>query len=57
MIRELNTELIVKHLHIWFDKTWVEPWYESAEFQRKDAEDKRKRAAERAAKASSGKDS
>jgi hypothetical protein len=56
MIRELNTELIVKHLHIWFDKTWVEPWYESAEFQRKDAEDKRKRAAERAVKASSGKD-
>lgn len=57
MIRELNTELIAKHLHIWFDKTWEEDWYESAEFKRRDAEYKRERAALRAAKISSGKDS
>jgi hypothetical protein len=57
MIHELNTPLIAKHLHIWFDKTWQEPWYESAEFKRRDVEDKRKLATERAAKASSGEDS
>ena len=57
MIRELNTELIAKHLHIWFDKTWEEDRYESAEFKRRDAEYKRERAALRAAKISSGKDS
>ena len=55
--RELNTPLIAKGLHIWFDEAWVEPWYESAEFKRRDAEDKRKLAEERAAKASKEKDS
>lgn len=42
---ELNSQLIEKHQHIWFDKTWVEPWYESAELKRRDAEWKRERAA------------
>jgi hypothetical protein len=35
---ELNTPLIAKGLHVWFDEAWVEPWYESAEFKRRDAE-------------------
>lgn len=55
--RELNTPLIAKGLHIWSDEAWVEPWYDSAEFKRRDAEDKRKLAAERAAKASKETDS
>jgi len=46
---ELNSPLIEKHQHIWFDKAWVEPWYESAESKRRDAEWKRERAAQRAA--------
>ena len=46
---ELNSPLIEKRQHIWFDKAWVEPWYESAEFKRRDAEWKRERAAQRAA--------
>ncbi|KAM0706137.1 hypothetical protein Q7P35_006686 [Cladosporium inversicolor] len=53
-----NTPLIAKHLHVWFDRAWEEPWYESAEFKRRHAEDKLKLAAERAAQAaSSGKGS
>lgn len=54
---ELDIPFIAKHLHVRFDTAWEEPWYESAEFKRKHAENKRKLAAERAAKASSGKGS
>ncbi|GAB7333720.1 hypothetical protein MBLNU13_g05257t1 [Cladosporium sp. NU13] len=46
---ELNTPLIEKHQHVWFDKSWVEPWYESIEFKRRDAEWKFECAAKRAA--------
>ena len=46
---ELNDPLIDKHRHIWFDKAWVEPWYESAEFKRRDADWKRECAEKRAA--------
>jgi len=57
---ELNSPRITMNQNVWLDEAWVEPWYESAECKRRVAEDKRKlaaeRAAERAAKASSGKD-
>jgi len=46
---ELNAPSISTHEHIKFDEAWVEPWYESAEFKTRYAEDKRKRAAERVA--------
>ena len=53
---ELNTPLIEKHQHIWFDKAWEEKHYESASLKKNFAEYKRKLAEERAAEASSYKD-
>jgi hypothetical protein len=42
---ELNSLLIDMCKYIKFDEAWIEPWYESAEFKRRDAEYMRKLAA------------
>lgn len=53
---ELNTPLIEKHQHIWFDKAWQEKHYESVWLKNNFAEYKRKLAEGRAAEASSFED-